>query len=409
VLLADLVPLVGLVVLLLVAYTHPRGAVEAAAGLGAAAATVAVGALDVDAVGDELRRLGPVVGFLVAILVVAECCRSAGVFLALGARLGRAGRRTRLLALTFLLAVAVTVVLSLDATVVLLTPVVLAATSRRFVAAELACVRLANSASLLVPVANLTNLLALPRLDLTFGRFAVLMAPSWLAILLVEYAALRLVGRRELAVADERPPDTGVPPLPVFPVVVVAAMLAGFVFTSPLGLAPVWVAVGAALVLGADELRRRPTSGLRLAQSTHLGFAVFVLGLGVVVAGLGTGWFGDRVADLVPGGSGTGALLLVAALGAVLANVVNNLPATLLLVPLVAPLGTTSLLALLIGVNVGSSLTWTGSLANLLWRRTLVASGRTVPSRQFHLTALVASPLAILAGVVVLDVWVRVA
>jgi arsenical pump membrane protein len=427
---ADLVPLLALVVLLAVAYAHPRGRVEAAVGLAAATATLATGALGRHALAGELRRLGPVVGFLVAILVVAECCRTAGVFAALGARLGRVRSRQRLLVLTFVAAVVVTVVLSLDATVVLLTPVVLAATGRRFVAAELACVRLANSASLLVPVANLTNLLALHQLDLTFARFTVLMAPSWLAVLLVEYVVLRVGHRGELRLVEpER--DGPLPPVPVLPVVVVALMLAGFVLTSPLGLPPVWVAAAAALLLAAHGLARgmgspthlAPTNrtsgvpdvwdyrltGRQVAASMHLGFAVFVLCLGVVVAGLGAGWFGARVADLVPHRSGLAGLLLVAALGAALANVVNNLPATLLLVPLVAPLGTTSLLALLIGVNVGSSLTWTGSLANLLWRRTLAASGRTAPSRDFHRTALVASPAAIVAAVVVLWAWAPVA
>ena len=63
----------------------------------------------------------------------------------------------------FLLAAVVTAVLSLDATVVLLTPVVLSACLARSVPAEpgtYACLRMANSASLLLPVSNLTTLLA---------------------------------------------------------------------------------------------------------------------------------------------------------------------------------------------------------------------------------------------------------
>ena len=77
-----------------------------------------------------------------------------------------------------------------------------------------------------------------------------------------------------------------------------------------------------------------------------------------LVAGLGNGWFGARVADLVPTRDDALGLLALAALGAVLANVVNNLPAAMLLAPLAAPLGVTPVLALLIGINVGSSLTW---------------------------------------------------
>ena len=62
-------------------------------------------------------------------------------------------------------------------------------------------------------------------------------------------------------------------------------------------------------------------------------------------------------------------------LATVLANLLTNLSATLLLVPMLAPLGTTAVLAALLGLNIGSGLTYTGSLANLLWRRTLVRHG----------------------------------
>ena len=74
---------------------------------------------------------------------------------------------------------------------------------------------------------------------------------------------------------------------------------------------------------------------------------------------------------VLPSGSGLPALLGIAALAAVLANVVNNLPATLVLVPLVATSGPAAVLAVLIGVNIGPNLTYVGSLSNLLWRRVL--------------------------------------
>ena len=59
------------------------------------------------------------------------------------------------------------------------------------------------------------------------------------------------------------------------------------------------------------------------------------------------------------------------AVGAVLANLVNNLPATLILIPVTAALGAGPVLATLVGVNVGPNLTQVGSLATLLWRRVL--------------------------------------
>jgi arsenical pump membrane protein len=404
----DLVPMVALGVLLAVAYLHPPEWVEAAVGIGAAAAALATGRLDDGGLRTEVGRLLPVVLFLMAVLVVAECCRAAGLFSAIGTRLASAGGRTFVLA--FVVASVVTVVLSLDATVVLLTPVVLAAAAATQVSArplQLVCVRLANSASLLLPVSNLTNLLALPRLDIGFGRFALLMAPVWVLTLVIEYAVHRLWFRAELRVPGSGRQGVSVVPLPRAPLAVVTAMLAGFGIGSMVGVEPAWVAGGAALVLAARAVVRGELGTRRLLRSTHASFALFVLGLGVVVATLGRGPLGDLLGDLVPSGDGVAALLAVALLGAVTANLVNNLPATLLLVPLVAPLGVVPALATLVGVNLGSSMTWSGSLANLLWRRTVLRSGGTVESRDFHLVGLLATPVAVVGGVLLLDLWAQ--
>ena len=115
----------------------------------------------------EARQLGPVIGFLAAILVLAHLCDDDGLFRACGGWMARtsAGKKAtrRLLAQVFLLAAVTTAVLSLDATVVLLTPVVFATAARLDVRARphvYACTHRANSASLLLPVSNLTNLLA---------------------------------------------------------------------------------------------------------------------------------------------------------------------------------------------------------------------------------------------------------
>jgi arsenical pump membrane protein len=71
----------------------------------------------------------------------------------------------------------------------------------------------------------------------------------------------------------------------------------------------------------------------------------------------------------------------------------------LLLVPLLAPAGTAPVLAALLGLTIGSGLTWTGSLANLLWRRTLVRSGQRVTSAAFHRVSLAITPVSLFLGV----------
>src|SRR5690242_4049776 len=114
--------------MLVVAFWHPSSRVEAVTGLVAAGAVTATGMLTWHRIADEVGQLLPVVGFLAAILVVAEMCAVQGVFAAVGSLVVRVARRDpqRMLLLAFAAAAVVTAVLSLDATVVLLTPVVAA-------------------------------------------------------------------------------------------------------------------------------------------------------------------------------------------------------------------------------------------------------------------------------------------
>jgi arsenical pump membrane protein len=403
--LLDVVAVAALAGLLAVAFAHPRGRTETLAGLAAAGAVLAVGAVSLEDAGQQVERMLPVVLFLAAILVVAETCAAEGLFAAVGDAVRRAGRGDphRVLLVTFLAASLITAALSLDATVVLLTPVVAAAVagSRSERPVVHACVRLANSASLLLPVSNLTNLLALPDVDLSFTGWLVVMAPGWVVVIAVEYVGVRVYFAGDLRAPVPRPEGRPLP-LPRFPVVVVLLMLAGFVAGSAYDVEPFWVAGAAALVLVVRAVREGHLTPAGALHSTHASFGVFVLCLGVVVAALDGTFLGALVEDLLPADSGLASLLLLALLATVLANLVNNLPATLLLVPLVAPLGTEAVLAAVIGLNVGSGLTYPGSLANLLWRRTLVRRGLPVSGRTFHLHAALVTPVALVAAVVTL-------
>jgi arsenical pump membrane protein len=406
--LAEIVPAAALLALLVTAYAHPRGRTEAAIGLAAAAATLATGALSADDLREEVQHLGPVVLFLITILVVGDICGRSGLFAAAAGWVRKLGRDRPVPLFTgvFLLGALVTTTLSLDATVVLLTPVVLTATAAAGVSARPgahACLRMANSASLLLPVSNLTNLLAMRYVGLTFVGFASVMAPVLAVVLVIEYVAARLLFRRELT--EEADPAHVVParpPVPRLPLVTVGAMLVGFAVASPLGVEPFWVSGAAAVVLLAWAARR---GRVTLAQAVHAGhpaFAVFVLCLGIVVAALAVGPLGDAVRDLLPDGTSFGALLLIALLATLLANLLTNLSATLLLVPMLAPLGTTAVLAALLGLNIGSGLTYTGSLANLLWRRTLVRNRWRPTMWEFHRVSLLVTPVSLLGAVTAL-------
>ncbi len=403
--------LLGLAVSLAAAVTRPRWAPDWAVSTVAALLLLAFGILSARQARHALGTLLPTVGFLAALLVLAAQCAKAGLFDALGAKLATGAHATprRLLAMVFAVAAATTAVLSLDATVVLLTPVVFATVARLRTNARphvYACSHLANSASLLLPVSNLTNLLAFQASGLAFARFAELMALPWLAALAVEWMVLSRTFRAELqrpiVAAQERGGDAAA--FPAFPLVVVGLTLAGFAISSLIGIAPAWIAAAGAAALA---LRNRvgPAELVRAASPT---FLLFVLALGVVVNAASIHGLSSAVHSLLPHGTALAPLLAVSAISAVLANLVNNLPATLIVLPAAAASGPGAVLAMLVGVNVGPNLTYTGSLATLLWRRVVHAHDQATDLAEFTRLGALTVPPVLLASTVLLWLALRV-
>jgi arsenical pump membrane protein len=406
--LALVLALLALAGTLAAAVVHSRWPIEAGVAVGCAALLVAVGALSVSDARHAIGDLGPTVGFLAALLVLAEGCRREGLFEAMGGLMaaGARGSPRRLLALVFAIAAGVTAVLSLDATVVLLTPVVFATAARLRTSPRphvYACSHLANSASLLLPVSNLTNLLAFRASDLSFTRFAGLMVLPTAAVLAVEWTVLTRFFSVDLGRPRRAAAATGDrPPLPPFALAVVALTLAGFAASSAIGIEPVWVATAGAVVISAPALVRRATTPWTLALAAEPSFLLFVLGLGVVVRAASDNGLGSAARALLPSGAALPELLLIAVVSAVLANLVNNLPATLILVPVAAPVGAAAVLAVLVGVNVGPNLTYVGSLATLLWRRVLHVEDHSVELGEFVRLGALTVPAGLVAATVLL-------
>ena len=366
-----------LVAVLAFVVARPRGLPEATAAVPAAVLVVVIGAVGAREALEQVARLGPVVAFLAELLVLSYLCEQEGLFTLAGSVMGRwsRGRPVRLLVAVFVVASLVTALLSLDATVVLLTPVVFATAYRVGVRAKpsvYACTHLANSASLLLPVSNLTNLLAFAASGLSFVRFGAIMFVPWLVSIAIEFAVLRFMFRSDLAVGAGRRlgADVQAPPdVPLFTLVVLGLMFVGFGAASLVGIEPVWVGLVGVLVLSGRALLRRRSTVAELVGAANLLFCLFVLALGVVVAAVVDHGLGALLGAILPQGAGLLALLAVAGIAAVLANLINNLPAVLALLPLLVSSGPGPILAAVIGVNLGPNLTYVGSLATLLWRR----------------------------------------
>ena len=390
---------------------RPRGLPEALAAVPAAILALVLGLVTPTQAGQTLGQLWSTVLFLAAILLIAHLADADGVFSWLGAVLARRSRGdpVRLLGWVFVAAAVTTAVLSLDATVVLLTPVILTTVRAVRVRAAphvYAATHLSNSASLLLPVSNLTNLLAHNASGLTFVTFGGLMAGPWVVCLAVEYGVFRLFFRTELRPGGggtAGAPAADLPALPRTALALLGVILLGFAVGPFVGIEPVAVAVAGAVVMAVRALLRRQVKPATLVREINPLFLAFVAALGMVVDAATSHGLQDALAAALPGGTSLPALLALAAAAAVLANLINNLPATLvLLAALGAHPGTGAVLAVLIGVNVGPNLTYTGSLATLLWRRVLHDRGHHPSLGRFTRLGLLTVPACVLLATIAL-------
>lgn len=353
-------------------------------------------------VAEVVAQVAPVLVFLLAITVVAEVAQLAGLFDAMGvlaARLGR-GRVIAMWLWVVLVACGATIVLSLDTTAVLLTPVVLAAARRLGLPPlpfAMTTVWLANTASLLLPVSNLTNLLAVYHLP---GGTRAYVALSWrpaLAAIAVTVVVLWLLHRRDLrgryvVPAFEAPPDRV-----LFRIAAVVCLLLGPAFA--LGVPPAAAAVGAAVILFGALARRAPDQLRRIEVPWRMVLILAAVFAAVQVA-LALG-----LEEVLRSAAGEGAapsdLLRLAGSGAFTANLANNLPAYLALEP-AAQGDPVRLMALLIGVGVAPIVTIWASLATVLWRERCVRVGVRVSARRFAAEGLVLAVPATVVAVLVL-------
>ncbi|MGN6503585.1 MAG: SLC13 family permease, partial [Pseudolysinimonas sp.] len=239
-----------------------RIAILGAVLLVAGGIAIATGVLPADAALAIAGRVWPVLLFAVAVTVVAELAAEAGVFAAIAERLARFGLRRAwmLWLLVVLLAVASTIFLSLDTTAVLLTPVVVLLARHNGLPPlpfALTTVWLANCASLLLPVSNLTNLLAAHALGFSDpGRFAALMAAPAIVAIVVPCIAIAVVTRSTLALRYEA---AAAPPVADRPLFLVSAVVVAALLPLLVSGMPVWIpaCVAAAVLVAAFAIRRR--------------------------------------------------------------------------------------------------------------------------------------------------------
>jgi arsenical pump membrane protein len=397
--------------------TNARRTTEVTSALGrwwlTGVSLVAAGALVAVSPDDArglLERLAPVLVFVVAMSIVVNTASDAGAFNAVASGL----QRIRLPGLSVsaatwarvvVLAVVSTVFLSLDTTAIMVTPLAVALARRAGVGMAgigLAVVWIANIASLLLPVSNLTNLLAVSggAFTSTGDYLSMMWRPSLVALaiaVLASWVVYRASGRRQseadaeydVAAVGDRNPRLRTS------LIVLGCMLP--LLVSPI---PYWLTASVgALVLVVVSLRE---GGPGVAPASipwrSLMFVVLLSSTAAVLHSLGAT---DWLACVLSGsGESSGGLLLIGGVGALLANLINNIPAFLALETAVG--GHAGTAALLIGVNAGPIVTPWASLATLLWHDQLRRNGVDVPWRGYVLAGCILMPVAVMAPILVI-------
>ncbi|MBI5161669.1 MAG: arsenic transporter [Micrococcales bacterium] len=376
-----------------------RTAIVGAVLLALGAIAIGTGVLPADAALAVGARTWPILLFVVAITIVTELAAEAGLFRVIASRLQRIGRGRALVLWLLVVGLAVisTIFLSLDTTAVLLTPVVVLlvrGVGLPPLPFALTTVWIANTGSLLLPVSNLTNLLAERALGSSDpARFAGLMALPAAVAIVIPCAAILVVFRRDLALRfAPTAPDHAEDPLLFW---VSAGSVAALLPLLVSGI-EVWIpASAAAVVLVVATLLRSP-------RRVRLGLVpwqlvVFASGLFLVVEAAQSLGLEALVRAAAGSGESPLALLRLAGASAAGANVVDNLPAYLAFEP-VAGSSPQRIAALLIGVNAGPLITPWASLATLLWHSRLRALGVEFSWRRYLLLGTVVAPITVAAA-----------
>ena len=384
------------------------------AALGGGAVLV-LGLVSLRQAGEVLLETWDALVLLVGMMALSAVAEKAGFFgwaASLTARAG-GGRVFPLYGSVFLVGTFVTATLSLDATAIVLTPIVYGMAVRLRLDPlpfMFACVYTANTASLFLPVSNLTGLLAYGAFDLGFARFALIMLlPATLAVV-TNFLIFVWIFRKDLRGTYETKLAPFVPEDRAFFRLAaggVAGVLAAFFLAPLLGVPIGLVALaGGMAVTGAAWLSGWVSLG-EVARSVSWGILVLVVGLFLVVQGVenaGLAGLAERAFAADAPGDGLGEILAVTVGSALGSNVINNVPMTVLALgaidPLVAEgtLGIATVYAVVVGTSIGPNLTTVGSLATLIWLGIARDKGLNITAKDYLKIGVLATPPILLVA-----------
>lgn len=370
----------------------------------------------------------------VALIIISLILDEAGFFAWAALHIARwgGGRGRMLFPLIVVLGAVIAALFANDGAALLLTPIVLAILIRLDFspAAALAFIIatgfVADTTSLPLVTSNLVNIVTANYFGVSFSRYAWVMVPVNMASLAATLVVVGLYFRRDIP--RDYPVDRLEEPLTAirdhqvfraaFPLL--SLLLVALFVTARWEIPIAFIMGSAALVLMAiagrwSSFGKGHVISLRSVLS-HAPWQIvlFSIGMYLVVYGLGNSWLTQWSAGVLSWLALQGDFVATIGTGfavAILASIMNNLPATLIgalaidevqVAPLTKEL---MVYANVIGNDLGPKFTPIGSLATLLWLHVLAGKGHRISWGQYMKVGLIITPPVLLATLVALAIW----
>src|SRR5450755_3475124 len=404
--------------------TRPFKLNEAMCALGGAGLLLILGLINPASAATTLLGDGNTFFFFLGLMSISALAEVAGFFDWLAMQAARlAGNSSRRLFLNiFLLGSLISMVLSNDATALILTPIVYTLVTRLRLPALpflFACTFIADTASFLLPVSNPINIIVLSTFKLDLWTFLRLLFIPALVVICINMLVFFILYRSKLrgqfdikrltSAADSIRHRAYFRYTCGVLLLVVIAYITASVAQFPLSIVAL---SGAALLL---------TGALRWKQSTvrevgkHVSWSIFgfIAGMFILVRAVEnthlTAQFGQLLLSL-SGGYSFGAVMIGTAGATLGTNLINNVPMAVVLTSalqsaqhaaLTTRLG--FIAATIFGCDLGPNLTTVGSLATVLWLLILRRRNIDVSGLDYFKVGVIVTPLMLLAGA--LTIW----
>lgn len=395
--------------------TRPRHLDESVSASLGAVAMVLTGAVSPEGALRALAGNWDLFLFFLGLMLISGLADAAGFFDAAGVLAAAAARGSGRLLLfgVFAAGALVTAFFSNDATALILTPVVYSVATRMRLPPLpylFATTFVADTASMTLPVSNPINVVVTERSHIGLATYEGHLLAASVVALALNAGLFQLVFRREaglhFALDWRKALSEAVPDRRLFRLTCagLGAVAGAYVLAAAAALPLGVVAMGGAGLLALLALAARRLQPGRVCEHVGFGLLLYVAGLLVLIRGLEEAGVSAVLVGALAGlvrGSGTAVLAGLAG-GAVGANLVNNLPATLVLLPGASQLSATLRLpfqlGVLVGADLGPNLTPVGSLSTMLWLVIVRRRGVDVSSLQYLRLGAVVTPVLLLAA-----------